>query len=60
MKAILWILYFILLDYFKNHNVLEMGVSSVIRWTGCKEILLGFWKQLLDRMRVAVPRNPTE
>jgi hypothetical protein len=59
-KAILWILYFILLDYFKNHNVLEMGVISVFRWTGCEEILLGFLKQLLDKMRAAVPRNPTE
>jgi hypothetical protein len=37
-----------------------MGVISVFRWTGCEEILLGFWIQLLDRMRVAAPRNLRE
>jgi hypothetical protein len=60
IKVILWNLYFILLVYFKNHSVLEMGVISVFRWTGCEETLLGIWMQLLDRMRVDVPRNLRE
>jgi hypothetical protein len=60
MEALLWILYFILLVYFKNHSVLEMGVISFFRRTGCEEILLGIWMQLLDRMGVAVPRNLRE
>jgi len=41
-------------------SVLEMGVISVFRWTGCEETLLGFWMQLLERMRVGVPRNLRE
>jgi hypothetical protein len=38
IKAILWVSYYILLVYFKNHSVLDMGVISVLRWTGCEEI----------------------
>jgi hypothetical protein len=60
VMATLWTLCCIVLVRIKNHSVLGMDCISAFMWTACGEILLTFCTQLLDGMRVAVSRSPTE